>query len=872
MRFKGFLSGLLQIRNTRSSLMMRVALAAIIIIPVLYAGMFLWAFMDPYARLNTIPVAIVNEDAGATINGEQRIIGNELCDQLAETSNGFQWNFVSAAEAQNGMENSTYYMTCTIPSNFSADLASAENADCQQAQLDISYNESANMIAGTIGTSVWREVKDELTAKISKTYLETIFNKVNDGASQLESAVDGVSTLQDGLSDMRDGNAQVTNGATTLAQGTQSLADSVPTLTSGVNELSTGASNLSNGAQTYVSGVTAVLDGTATLDTGANTLAASLAASSPGITQLVSGSQDAQTGAASLATGLATANAYLGTTSDSSTLIGGSYLMASGLYALKNGTSTTSGLLAAEAGAQKLTTGLTSLKGGVTQAKEGATTISAGLSSAVATLSDTGKPSSVASLLAAARTAYDKGDIATGDTYMGYAVSTLNGVSSGLESIKTGADTLQTGLAGAEASLGTSSDSSTLIGGSVAIATGLATANAYLGSPSDSSTLIGGANTIANGLYALKNGTPGSSGLLTAQNGAEELAGSQGLTALTTGLKTLQSGLSAASAGAAQIATGLDTIQTNKYALMTGGASLAAGSTQLASGTKTLATGTETLATGATALNDGTQTLATGSASLDNYYQQALDGLHDLGDGLSDAVSSMSMSTDEVNNRADMMSEPVVVSSSYFTTVANYGTGFAPFFMSIALWVGAIVISFLFKPLNKRLIVSGESPFAAAFAGWLPAAFAGVIQAVLTMLVLQLALNIQIDHMIGFYLFGILMPLCFAAILQFFSAAFGLPGKVICIIILMLQLTSAGGTFPLETTPLFFQAISPWLPMTYMVNAMRILTTGVDMMLVWRDVIIVVGMTAGAFFLTCLVARSRRTIKMETLHPILDLD
>ena len=69
MRFKGSLSGLLQIRNARSSFMMRVALAAIIIIPVLYAGMFLWAFKDPYARLNTIPVAVVNEDAGALIDG-----------------------------------------------------------------------------------------------------------------------------------------------------------------------------------------------------------------------------------------------------------------------------------------------------------------------------------------------------------------------------------------------------------------------------------------------------------------------------------------------------------------------------------------------------------------------------------------------------------------------------------------------------------------------------------------------------------------------------------------------------------------------------------------------------------------------------------
>ena len=85
MAFKGLRFAGLEWKNITASKIMWVVIAAIAIMPLLYGALYLAAFQDPYARLNTVPVAVVNEDRGAVIAAEQRNLGDDVVQQLKDT-------------------------------------------------------------------------------------------------------------------------------------------------------------------------------------------------------------------------------------------------------------------------------------------------------------------------------------------------------------------------------------------------------------------------------------------------------------------------------------------------------------------------------------------------------------------------------------------------------------------------------------------------------------------------------------------------------------------------------------------------------------------------------------------------------------------
>ena len=251
--------------------------------------------------------------------------------------------------------------------------------------------------------------------------------------------------------------------------------------------------------------------------------------------------------------------------------------------------------------------------------------------------------------------------------------------------------------------------------------------------------------------------------------------------------------------------------------------------------------------------------------------EDAEAGALELADGLRDGADEMVEQTSNSEQKAEVMSRPVDLDESNLTSVKNFGTGFAPYFMGLGLWVGALMAGFVFKPLNMRFVLSGGHPLTITLANYLPIAMFSIAQATLLMLVLQFGLKLQIDNVVGFYIFGYLTALSFAAVMQFLMAAFGFPGKFIAIIILMLQLTAAAGTFPIEMTPQFFQVIHPYMPMSYVVSGMRQIMTGIDFSVVFFDggVLLVLGLACLA--LTSIVAYRKRTVRMEDFHPLLDL-
>lgn len=884
MAFKGLRFARAEVRNTTANTAIKVAMVAISVIPLLYGALYLFAFLDPYQQLNTVPVAVVNEDAGAQVNGEFRVVGDDVVERLKSNDDGLGWNFVSAEQAQAGLEDGTYYMTCTIPANFTEAIASAESESPHEAQLVIDYNETKNMLASQIGGSVWKEVRQQVSDSVAQEYWENVFGQIDDGAAQIQDAADGATELHSGLADARAGSKEITDnldalhdGTTSLASGLGTLNDGASTLSSGTSDLASGAATLAAGAGSLASGASTLKDGSSALNSGAQSLAGGSATLAQGTSAL-----------SNAAAQLPDVNTVNAAKAGAAQLDGGIDSVLAGLQQLKGSVQDTSGLAGAVAATKQLSSalgdtstlddGVIQLQSGVAQVQEGRRAAAGGVAQVqsalggaqqqvdgaagiLAGIDTTSLDPQTAAQIAQARAllAADQGGASATITAANAGASQVgDGLASGA-AMDVGLQQLDGGLA----QLQTTADENLAQASAAAaqIANGLDGAVASIGSAQEANTLIGGLVQVKGGYDSF------TSQVLPLVEQAPALA--DAIQQVDAGAARLNSGAQNLAAGASQLDDGMAEALSGSAQLASGATEVSNGATQLDAGATQLASGAADALDGATELDSGAAQLASGSAELTSGLTDAFDGSQELADGLAEGASGMRVTG--ASQKAEMFSSPVQLRDEYYTSVKNYGTGFAPYFIALGLWVGALMGSFVFKPLNKRLILSGGNPAMVAYANYIPLALLSVVQVLLLLAVLQFGLQLQIDNVPLYYTFGIFTALVFAAIMQMLMAAFGFPGKFISIILLMLQLTSAAGTFPIEQTPAFFQAVNPYLPMTYVVSGMRQAMTGTDMGIVATSVGVLAAFGVGSFLITAFVAHRKRMVSMEDLHPLLQL-
>ncbi|MFJ9036304.1 YhgE/Pip family protein [Streptomyces sp. NPDC102406] len=296
------------------------------------------------------------------------------------------------------------------------------------------------------------------------------------------------------------------------------------------------------------------------------------------------------------------------------------------------------------------------------------------------------------------------------------------------------------------------------------------------------------------------------------------------------------------------------------------------GAGQVATGAEKLHTGLGTAKTGSTELDAGVGTLKTGANDLSGGMFQLADGSGKLAGGLHDGVRKIpDYDKKDRDQRTEVMADPVRLASQSLHKAPNYGTGFAPYFIPLSLWVGAMVAYMLIQPLNRRALAVGASSWRVALAGWLPVAALGLLQVAALMSVLHWGLGLRMLHAVGTVGFLCLVTACFAALVQWLNARFGAAGRILVLALLMLQLTSAGGTYPVQTSPGFFNAIHPYLPMSYVVEALRRLISGGGLGPVWQACAVLAAFTVGALALTALTARRKQVWTLDRLHPELSL-
>ncbi|HEM3496438.1 YhgE/Pip domain-containing protein [Streptococcus suis] len=780
-----------KVKNILKKPMTLVTIIGIACVPALYNISFLTSMWDPYGRLDQLPVAVVNQDQSASFQDKPLTIGDDMVDNMKD-SKSLDFHFVSETDAEKGLEEGDYYMVITLPEDLS-EKASSLLTD-QPEPLTISYQTSKghSFVASKMGESAMEKLKESVSETITETYTTAVFDSMRE--------------IQNGMVEAADGSQQLTDSASQLESGSQTLSNGLTTLTTSGQALVTGANQLATGLVSYTDGVNQAATGSQTLSSGLTTYTNGVASLASGAEQLNANSSQLIAGVGQLQSGA----------SQVEQLVTGANQLQAGLEQLASSTS-----LSAEQSSQiqTLLTGLPQLQATINQLNGSLSSIG-GLAVDTSTLSSllTEMGAQAQGLLTAAQA--DK----TASIEALQATATYQNLTADQQAELVGAlqNSPSTTATAAQTILGQLSQLSQALS-SLQSLSGLGTQLGQLQSA------VGQINTAANqalpgATTAIENLSSGLSQVNTALN-QQVLPGTQALTSgvsqlqtqLSSGASQLMSGVTAYTAGVAQLAEGGAQLVANNSSIQSGGgqltsglATLASNSSQLVSGSGQLASGSQQLIAGADQLASGGQTLTSGISSLRT-------GSETLTNSLSSASQQLSVISVEDKN-AQAVSQPVTLEHSDQDDVKTNGVGMAPYMVSVALMVAALSANVIFvKHIDNR---SYKNRWDWAKGKLLLNGIIASLAALILYGVLRL-IGIEPAHPMATLGLILLASWTFMALVTALVGWNNRFGSFASLILLLLQLGSSAGTYPIELSPRFFQVIQPYLPMTYSVSGLR---------------------------------------------------
>ncbi|MHA7303677.1 YhgE/Pip family protein [Arthrobacter sp. TMN-49] len=326
-------------------------------------------------------------------------------------------------------------------------------------------------------------------------------------------------------------------------------------------------------------------------------------------------------------------------------------------------------------------------------------------------------------------------------------------------------------------------------------------------------------------------------------------------------IQKLADGSAAVADGAAKLAGATPALTTAIAQAHAGAGELSTGAATLAEGQGAALDGANQLAAGATKLNTGVGDLKTGSNKLST-------GAADLSTQMHKGAGSVPDPTDKDKlNASGVIADPIRVDSISQAKAANYGSGLAPFFLVLALWIGAFMLIQVMRPLTVRALASNAPSWKIALGGWLPFATVATGQALLLYAVVKFGLGLEPSH--PWLTLGLLLlaSLAFTALIQGIVALLGTPGKFVVLILLVLQLVSSGGTFPWQTTPEPLHIMHQILPMGHVVEGMRHLIYGAELAPLIPVVLGLLGYTVLGLLFAWAAVNKNKTWTLKTLMP-----
>ena len=256
-----------------------ISMAVISFIPILYSGFFLGSIWDPYGQTKNLPVAFVNEDKGASLNGKSLNVGESVEKKLKD-NHDLGWEFVSKQQADEGVNSGHFYAVVTIPSDFSQKAASITKSEPQQAVINFTTTPAKNYIGSLVSNQAAAKVKSSVSEQITQAYAKGILENLDKLGIGLDAAANGASTLHDGLGRLQSGTQTYVGGVKQLAVNQQSLAGGLAQLSDGSRKLQAGLGQLSNNLPTE-SQLSQLSNGMKQLQSGINQLNASVSNPSP---------------------------------------------------------------------------------------------------------------------------------------------------------------------------------------------------------------------------------------------------------------------------------------------------------------------------------------------------------------------------------------------------------------------------------------------------------------------------------------------------------------------------------------------------------------------------------------------------------------
>lgn len=549
-------------KNIAKSTWLKIVLCAIMIIPMIYACVFLGSMWDPYGQTDQLPVAVVNKDKEVEYNGSTMDIGKQLSDKLAK-NDSMDFNIVSSSKAQKGLKDGKYYMIITIPENFSKNATTLLDDDPQTMMLTYTTNPQTNYVATKMDESAMAKVKAEISSTVTKTYSKILFKNVKTLSKGFKTAAEGSQKLSDGVNTAKDGNATITENLNTLASSALVFND--------------GADSLVKGLSAYTKGVSTAKAGAQQLDNNSATLNNGAAQLKAGSSQLLSAVQAAEK---QLGDGINASAGQLNTLTSSNKQIEESSKQLSAALTKIQGAIDSNNLVENDAQAAKKVDGMIStLSTTISTMNNNATQLNqlAAAEKKQAEQLQATQPQAAQELMLKA-------------TSHATQAATLQQVASQLSSSINTDDLKQL---------------STLLNGNAAVLKNQTAANAKTQQLLASSQQLATANNTAVGslvtnlktVQANMKGTSNSVGMVGAVSQIDE------------GLGTLQSGLKTYTGGVKQVNNGLGTLASNNKTLNSGASQLADGALKISSGSNQLAAGSATLGEGLTTIGEGTNTL-----------------------------------------------------------------------------------------------------------------------------------------------------------------------------------------------------------------------------------------------------------------------
>ena len=247
-----------------------VSLAVISFIPIMYSGFFLGSIWDPYGQTKNLPVAFVNEDKGAQLNGQALNVGQSV-EQKLKDNHDLGWEFVTKQQADSGVDGGHYYAVVTIPADFSTKAASITQSKPQQAVIHYTITHAKNYVGSLISNQAAEKVKASVAEQITQAYAKGVLENINKLGGGLDTAVGGAAQLHSGLATLQTGAQTYTGGVKQLAANQQSLANGLSQLAEGSRQLQAGLGRISNGLPSQAQ-VTQLSNGVTQLQAGINQL------------------------------------------------------------------------------------------------------------------------------------------------------------------------------------------------------------------------------------------------------------------------------------------------------------------------------------------------------------------------------------------------------------------------------------------------------------------------------------------------------------------------------------------------------------------------------------------------------------------------